>query len=134
MQAPVTLPEFFHFLGMSPVELSQEQCTIRMDVPKAFRSPFDRVHGGAIAALIDTALGVAVAVQLGLNARTATHELSVSYISFAPEHTLLCTSRVLGMGRTVATVEGEVRTEDGRLVAKALGTFGVFRKKEAKNT
>jgi acyl-CoA thioesterase len=123
-----TLPEFFHFLGMSVVEVSAQEAVLRMDVPKGFRSPYDRVHGGAIAALIDTAFGVVVAVRLGPSGRTATHELNVNYVSFATEHTLVATARVLGMGRTVATVEGEVRTDTGRLVAKALGTFGVFRK------
>ena len=128
MRDPGNLPEFFHFLGMSVVEASAEQVVLRMNVPKGFRSPYDRVHGGAIAALIDTAFGAAVATRLGPSGRTATHELSVSYVSFAAEHTLVATARVLGMGKTVATVEGEVSTDDGRLVAKALGTFGVFRR------
>jgi acyl-CoA thioesterase len=126
MREPEPLPAFFHFLGISIVELSPEQTVLRMDVPREFRSPYDRVHGGAIAALIDTASGTIVALNLPPTDRTATHEINVNYISFASEHTLLCTARVLGMGRSVATVEAEVRTEAGRLVAKGLGAYGVF--------
>jgi acyl-CoA thioesterase len=131
---PSTGQDFFRFLGMSIVEVSPEQAVLRMDVPREFRSPFDRVHGGAIAALIDTAGGAIVAVNLPPNGRTATHEINVNYVSFAAEHTLLCTARVIGMGRSVATVEAEVRTEAGRLVAKALGAFGVFPGKDAAAT
>jgi acyl-CoA thioesterase len=131
MQPAEKLPEFFDYLGMSVVEATNEQVVVRMDVPKGLRSPYDRVHGGAIAALIDTAFGIAVHCNLPPGDRTATHELNVNYISFAKEHVLLCTARVLGMGRTAATVEAEVRGDGGRLVAKSLGTFGVFRGKGA---
>ena len=126
MHEQASLPEFFHFLGMSIIEASRERAVLRMHVPKGFRSPFQRVHGGAIAALIDTAFGVVVAAHLDTDDRTATHQINVNYVSFATEETLLATAHVLGMGRTAATVEGDVRTESGRLVAKALATFGVF--------
>ena len=126
MHIHAALPEFFHVLGMSVVETSPERAVLRMDVPTWFRSPFDQVHGGAIAAFMDTTFGAALAAKLSPQDRMATHELNVNYLSFAREHTLLCTARVLAMGQAVATVEGEVETEAGRLIAKALGTFGVF--------
>ena len=54
------LPAFFDYLGMSVVRATPEEAVVRMQVPKELLSPFGPVHGGAIAALIDTAIGIAV--------------------------------------------------------------------------
>jgi uncharacterized protein (TIGR00369 family) len=127
--AGVTLPPFFGYLGMSVVRATREEAVVRMEVPAALLSPFGPAHGGAIAALIDTAIGVAVACHLSYEDRTATHELNINYISFAKEPVVLATARVLRLGRTVAHAEADARCEDGTLIAKALATFGVFRDK-----
>jgi uncharacterized protein (TIGR00369 family) len=122
------LPAFFGYLGMTVVAAGAEGAAVRMTIPDGLYTPYGMVHGGAVAALIDTAFGIVVACQLQPGSRTATHELNINYISFSRGPTLLCRARVLRVGRAVASVEGEVISEaGGALVAKALGTFGVFR-------
>jgi uncharacterized protein (TIGR00369 family) len=126
------LPAFFEYLGMTIACASPEEAVVRMQVPKQLLSPHGPVHGGAISFLIDTAIGIAVACRLAPGDRTATHELNVNYISFAARPVVIATARVLRLSRTVAHTEAEVRAEDGTLIAKALGTFGVFpRKRDA---
>jgi uncharacterized protein (TIGR00369 family) len=122
------LPDFFHYLGISIDRATSEEAVLRMQVPKGLLSPFGLVHGGAIAALIDTAMGVAVVCRLSPRDRTATHELNINYISFAKPPVVIATARVVRVGRTVAHAEAEARAEDGTLIAKALATFGVVRK------
>jgi uncharacterized protein (TIGR00369 family) len=126
--AGAALPDFFHYLGLSVERATPEKAVVRMQVPKGLLSPYGPVHGGAIAALIDTAIGVAVACRLTGGARTATHQLNINYISFAEKPVVIATARVLRLGRTVAHAEAEARSEDGALIAKALATFGVFRR------
>ncbi|OFV87682.1 MAG: hypothetical protein A3J75_03015 [Acidobacteria bacterium RBG_16_68_9] len=127
----IELPAFFEHLGLGIVSLHPDEVVVRMTTPKKLYSPFGTVHGGAIAALIDTALGIVVACQLTPESRTVTHELNINYISFSRGPTLLCRARVLRLGRAVASVEAEVISEEGgALVAKALGTFGIFRQRE----
>ena len=121
------LPAFFAYLGMSVLAVGREEAAVRMTVPAGLYSPFGRVHGGAIAALIDTALGIVVACHLNPMDRTATHELNINYITFSTGPTVLCRARVLRLGRAVASVEAEVESEQGELIAKALGPFGIFR-------
>jgi uncharacterized protein (TIGR00369 family) len=123
------LPAFFPYLGMSVLRATSEEGVVRMQVPDVLRGPFGPAHGGAIAALIDTALGVAVACRMSPRDRTATHELNINYISFATEAVVIATARVIRMGQSVAHAEAEARTESGTLIAKALATFGVFRDK-----
>ncbi len=125
------LPPFFDYLGLSVLAVSTDEVSVRMTVPAALYSPFGTVHGGAIAALIDTTIGIAVAAHLGPHDRNVTHELNLNYISFAKGPTVLCRARVLRLGRHVASVEAEAVTEEGALVAKALGTFGLLRKRGA---
>src|SRR5438034_936381 len=93
----------------------------------ALMSPFGAVHGGFIAALLDTGFGIALHRRLDAADRVATHSLNVTYVAFSRERLLFCRTRVVSLRKAVAVVEGEVTTGDGTLVAKALGTFGVRR-------
>jgi acyl-CoA thioesterase len=114
-------------LGIEIESADEREAVVRMEVPDGLMSPFGTVHGGAIATLLDTALAVAISRRLDGPDRIATHNLNVSYISFARERGLVCHTRVVSLRHAVAVAEGEVLTAGGTLVAKALGTFGVRR-------
>ena len=121
------LPGFMELLGLTIERADAEEARVRMDVPAALMSPFGAVHGGFIAALLDTSLGVALHRRLSPADRIATHNLNVTYVAFSREQLLFCRTRVLSLRQAIAIAEGEVTTSDGTLVAKALGTFGVRR-------
>ncbi|MGH7820394.1 MAG: PaaI family thioesterase [Candidatus Binatia bacterium] len=123
------LPAFFPALGITVEEIGEARVVVRMDVPDHFYTPYGAIHGGVVAAVIDTVGGMVVAMKLGPADRTATHSLNVSYTSFVRERSCRCIGRLLAMARSTATVELEVVREDGTLAAKALGTFGIYRNK-----
>lgn len=129
LQEARELPAFFAALGFSIEEISEERVVVRMDAPESFYTPYGAIHGGIVAALMDTVGGIVVAMKLTPADRTATHVLNVSFTSFVREKSCLCVGRLLAFARSVATVEIEVRREDGTLAAKALGTYGIFRNK-----
>jgi uncharacterized protein (TIGR00369 family) len=114
-------------LGLSIERADEHEALVRMQVPDALMSPFGAVHGGAIAALFDTGLAIAIARHLDAADRIATHNLNVTYVAFSREQVLLCRARVVSVRKAVAVAEGEVATDAGTVVAKALGTFGVRR-------
>jgi acyl-CoA thioesterase len=121
-------PEFWRTLGLAVVSLDPREAIVDMNVPDWAMSPFGAVHGGGLAMVFDTVLAVAVATRLeSLDDRVATHQLSVSYATFTAERQLRCTARVVSLRRTVAIAEGELHDATGKLVAKALGTFGIRR-------
>ena len=122
------LPTFMTLLGLTIEPDDQGEIGLRMDVPDGWMSPFGAVHGGAIAALFDTGLAMAIARRLTPADRIATHNLNVTYVAFSRERVLACRARVLSLRRAVATAEGEVVTASGGMVAKAVGTFGIARK------
>src|SRR5437016_8937392 len=121
------VPGFMALLGLTIEHADAEEAVVRMDVPDALMSPFGAVHGGFIAALLDTGFGIALHRRLDAADRIATHSLNVTYVAFSREQLLICRTRVVSLREAVAVVEGEVTTGDGTLVAKALGTFGVRR-------
>jgi uncharacterized protein (TIGR00369 family) len=123
----VSLPPFMTLLGFGIERADEHEAVVRMDVPDALMSPFGAVHGGAIAALFDTGLAMAIARRLAAADRIATHNLNVTYVAFSRETLLRCRARVVSLRKAVAVAEGEVVTEAGTLVAKAIGTFGVRR-------
>ena len=80
------------------------------------------------AALLDAAIGAAVACRISGRDRTATHQLNINCVSFAREPAVIVTARVIRLDRTIAHTQAEGRAEDGTLIASALGTFGVIRR------
>jgi uncharacterized protein (TIGR00369 family) len=125
----MTYPDFWQALGLAIVETGAETAVLEMSCPDWAMSPFGTVHGGAIAMFFDTALAVAISRRLdGPQDRIATHQLSVSYATFTSERVLRCHARVVSLTRTVAVADGEVRDAADRVVAKALGSFGVRRR------
>ncbi len=123
----IGLPGFMEVLGLSIERADAEEAVVRMDVPEVLRSPFGAVHGGFLAAVLDTSFGIALHRRVESSDRIATHNLNVTYVAFSREQILRCRARVLSLRKSIAIVEGEVTTSDGTLVAKALGTFGVRR-------
>ena len=85
----------------------------------------DLVHGGAIAALVDTA-ATAVAwsgVDDSTAARGTTVGLSLNYLSGARGQDIAADARVVRRGRSLVVCDVEVKSSDGTLVAKSLVTY-----------
>src|SRR5262249_54016868 len=91
--------------------------------PQHLRSR-DILHGGVIASLVDTALGLASATKAPHGLDVVTVQLNINYIRPAwPGETLVAHGSVIHSGRRTAVARGEVATAAGELVASASGTF-----------
>lgn len=82
------------------------------------------VHGGVIAALADTAGGLATYMASPRGMRAATIEMKINYLEAVEKGSVRADARVVRMGTHIAVVDCNVRDES-RLVAKALMTFFV---------
>ena len=83
-------------------------------------------HGGAAFALVDCAMGAAIYSLLDIDELAATLEAKTNYIRPVREGVVRCTARVIHRGRRTAVLDAEV-TADGKLVAKATGTFAIWK-------
>jgi uncharacterized protein (TIGR00369 family) len=82
------------------------------------------VHGGAIATLIDVAMGRAFGSGLARDETPVTIEMKVNYLEPGRPGELVATARVLRRGRRFTVVHAEVvQVDDGETLAEAIGTF-----------
>lgn len=123
---------FSRHLGIRVEEMAEGRSRLRLSVrPELCNLASSSVHGGALSSLVDAAAGAALLSMAQGQADYAgqtTVELNVSYLSAAPGRgDLVAEGHVLRLGRTLAVVEAEVRTDEGELVVKGRGTFKVWR-------
>lgn len=82
------------------------------------------VHGGIIATLMDTSLGLAAATKAPSGLDVVTAQINVNFIRPGWKGELLqASAEVQHSGRKTAVVTGEIRTEGGSLVATGSATM-----------
>ncbi len=123
---------YYRLLGMELVELERGACRFRLRAEEKLHNLGGVVHGGALASVADAAMGVALATLTDPRSeRPVTVELKINFIAPVAEGELEARGRVLERGRTVAVGEAEVSGADGRLLAKAMGTFVIRGREQA---
>jgi uncharacterized protein (TIGR00369 family) len=108
---------------------------LRMRVDERHKQVHGVVHGGVIAALADTAGGLATYMSCPRGTRVATIEMKINYLEAVAGGILDAEAKVVRLGAHIAVVDCDVRDENRRLVAKALMTFfvGPFNRNRKKN-
>ena len=91
------------------------------------------VHGGVLFTLADTAMGAALYSTLAPGEGCATIEMKINYFKPVVAGTVVCTAGIVNKGRTIASLEASVHVDEV-LVAKANGTFSIFRRKPEATT
>jgi uncharacterized protein (TIGR00369 family) len=127
IQARLDRSPFIRFLGLrvARVDPGQEEIALRMPM----RAELERgagsgqFHGGAIAALIDTAGDYALIVLLEA-AGVPTIDFRVDFLRPAVDTELIATAKVRRAGRTIGVVDVDVHDGAGRLVAVGRGCYG----------
>ena len=102
---------------------SDGKAIIRLPVSEKHKQAFGRVHGGVLAAMLDTAIAVLINQVLGPDARTTTVELKVNFLQAATGPHLMAEAGIIKLGRTLVIAEAKCYENDILLVATACGTF-----------
>ena len=125
IQAAFDASPFLAFLALRVVALDHDAGTLTVLMP--MRPELERrlgtgqIHGGPVAAFIDTVGDYAIGMALGGGVPTI--NLRVDYLRPAVGGSLTATARVRRAGRTVALVDVDVHDEKGSLVAVGRGTY-----------
>jgi acyl-CoA thioesterase len=109
------------------VENGYSHCFLEVD--KKLLNPARIVHGGAIYTLADSGMGVALYSLIDEGELFLTIEANIFYFKAVSSGTLTCESRVVHRGKRIAVMEAEIKNE-GELVAKAMGTFSIYKGKK----
>ncbi|MGH3443391.1 MAG: PaaI family thioesterase [Nitriliruptorales bacterium] len=116
---------FVGHVGIELVELGDGTATLTLPFRELVVTIGQIVHGGAIAALIDTAAMAAAwaGAEMPDRPRGTTVGMSVSYLAPADGTDVTAAARVVRRGRRLVTVHVDVHTMDDVHVATALVTY-----------
>ena len=115
--------EFTEQLGIETRRREGGVCELAISVAEQHQSMAARVHGGVLFTMLDSALGRAVISLLPEGRGCATVEMKINYFRPVQSGELLARGEVVNLGRSVAYAEGQITDDDGKLVARATGTF-----------
>jgi len=115
--------DFTQQIGIVTQRMEGGVCELVMEVSDQHLSVAARVHGGVLFSLLDSALGRAILSQLPSGRGCATVEIKINYFRPVQSGQLFARGEVVNLGRRVAYAEGEITNGEGKLVARATGTF-----------
>jgi uncharacterized protein (TIGR00369 family) len=123
------VPPAVRTLGIEPVEAQPGRVTFTLDLGEYHLNPFGIVHGGVLAALLDTAMGCAVHSLLPPAVGYVTGELNVRFLrpALVSAGPLVCTGEVVHQGRSTMVASARVIDADDRVIAMAGATCLVRR-------
>ncbi len=126
----IPLPPIMATLGMegAPPQAEEGRVTFFLNPQEYHMNPIGSVHGGVYATLLDSAMGCAVQTRLPAGVGYTTLELSVRFVRpLQLGKPVRCEGVSVSAGRTVATAEGRIVDEDGRLYATGATTCLILR-------
>lgn len=106
---------------------NQVRLTIRPELINAA----GMLSGPVAYALVDYCMGSTLWKQTTREERIATIGISINYVQTATEGDVICTTELDRRNRTVGVMRSEVRHEDGRLLATAVGSFSIVPRRGA---
>ncbi|TCG09561.1 hypothetical protein BZM27_04330 [Paraburkholderia steynii] len=117
----------YETLKISIVQARSGSVQLSMPASSFAGNPTGKLHGGALATILDCAMALTVDSALGVTQISATAEMSVRFLGAqeANSSTVFASGSVTQLGRRLAFAAAEVVDESGRLLASASGTFVV---------
>jgi uncharacterized protein (TIGR00369 family) len=110
------------FFGIRWDDPERARLTIRPELINAG----SLLSGVATYALVDYTMGSALWAQTADDESIATVNIAINYIQTATEGEVICETGVDRRNRTSAVLRSEVRHEDGRLLATAIGSYAIY--------
>ena len=117
---------FAQLLGFSYVRADAHEAVVEVMPRPEHCNERGIVHGGFLAALLDTTTGWAVHVALPEGTAAPHFQLTVQYLNVAvPGVTLTCVGRATKSGRRTAATDAQI-FQDGKVVARAIAGHAVL--------
>jgi len=118
-------PPIAQTLGIGLIEVGDGQATFTVEPAEFHYNPIGVVHGGLALTLLDSAMGCAVHSKMPAGAAYTTLEVKANFVRPLTASTgpVRCSGTVVHLGRTVATAEGKIIDEAGKLYAHGTSTL-----------
>ncbi len=116
---------FENYLGVKFNKYEEGYCEIELKIKPEYLNIGGSVHGGIINGLCDIALSGAVTCNFHSGAESVvTMQMNVNFLKAGkPDDTLTAWGEVVKRGRTIYYVEGGIKNQEGKLIARASGAW-----------
>jgi acyl-CoA thioesterase len=114
---------FYVTVGMELCGFEEGCSIVRLKTDQRHENLLGTVHGGAIASLVDTSCGLALALHMTENDVMITSSLHVDYMASVKKGDLVGRGKVIHMGKKLVRVEAVISDEEGKLIAKGYATL-----------
>ncbi len=124
---------YFQLLQIRLEEIDTGFTRFRMPFRKELTQAYGVVHGGAIASLADTAVAFALMTIIQPGERVTTAEFKINFFAAVTGGEMIGEARVVHAGKRLVSADMEVKSQDGKLIAKGIATYaiiGAAKKKE----
>jgi uncharacterized protein (TIGR00369 family) len=121
-------PPVAQLLDFTLAEVDEGRVVITMAPQEFHFNPIGTVHGGMIATLLDSVMGLAVHSKLPAGRGYTTLEIKVNYVRGVTVGTgpVWAIGRIVHLGRQTALVEADLTDASGKLLSQASSTCLVF--------
>ncbi|MCQ4152920.1 MAG: PaaI family thioesterase [Archaeoglobales archaeon] len=121
---------WYRLIGME-IKRKEEGISVEIKVEEKHLQALGMVHGGAIASILDSAIGLNINKELiGKGKLAITSQLNVHYLKPVSGGKIIAKARPLFIGSKVAVGYGELKDEKGETVAVATSTFYITTRRE----
>jgi len=122
---------FYRYLGMEVLEMGEGRARLRLTVKDEHKNLYGILHGGVIAALLDSAGTIAVGSLMNIGEVAVTVDQRINYISNVSKGVLYGLGKALHKGRFTGVAQAEARDEEDNLVAVGMATIFFIREGES---
>ena len=99
---------------------------VRLTIRPDHINPAGLLAGPVAYAMVDYSMGSTLWQERSEDEAVATIGISINYVQTARSGDVVCETRLDRRNDRVAVLRSEVRHEDGRLLATAIGSFAIF--------
>jgi acyl-CoA thioesterase len=122
---------FYRLIGMEVTDAGEGLSRMRMEVEEKHKNLYGILHGGAVAALLDSSCTIAVGSLMGREEAAVTVDQRINYISNVSSGVLYGEGKALHKGRYTGVAEAKVTDDEGNLVAVGISTIFFVRRGES---
>ena len=113
----------FHDLVGVDVRYEDGAAVVSLDADESHLNGHGSVHGGLLATLADIAMGAVLNAATAQDAAPVTVSLVMTYLEPAPPGPTHARGTITRQGKRITITGAEITSEDGSVVATAVGTF-----------
>ena len=122
---------YFELLSMKVCAVETGYSKVEIDLQKKHCNPFNSIHGGVYASLIDTAAYWSVYCELDENIGFTSIDLSVNNFSMIREGKIIAEGKSIKIGKSICVAEAIAKNAHGKLLAHGISKLMILNGKQS---